>query len=252
MANPYEAPISEVARPGAYRAFRFEDCFAQAWKAFTPALWLLVVSSLVLGVMFTAGALLLVVGWIFLLPALLWGGAHFYLKVFDREPTELGDLFVGFQGDYWLKTGQMGMLMVVNAVLGIASSAVYYIGFFTDDELLMVVGFLIQMVVQYLVITRLVLAPFFIVDGGMTTMQALAASWQSTSRQWLLFIAVAFLSYMIQGMGAILCLVGLLASVPYGYLMFVSVYRQVTGTSKDVEALPEVADDDDELAPADG
>ena len=231
MANPYSAPTSDVGQRGAYQPFDFETTFAQAWTALKASLWTLVAATLILGIAMTGSLVLIVVGWVCLLPAIMWGGAQFFLNTLDGR-AELGDLWVGFQENYIYRSGQMLLLIVIFIALGFLSQAVYFLGVALEDEILIIIGFVVQMVVQYAVLNRFYLTPFFLVDKGMSAIEAFSASWRSTSQQWLLFIAIAFIVALVQGLGVLLCCVGVLASVPYGYLMFASVYRQVTGTSR--------------------
>ena len=75
MSNPYSSPDSDVGQPSAYQTFDFEATFTQAWTALTKSLWTLVAATLLISVTGTASMFLIVVGWIFLLPAIamaLW------------------------------------------------------------------------------------------------------------------------------------------------------------------------------------
>lgn len=238
MANPYQTPTSEVAGQRPLGTFSLDVCFSQSWKALTASFWLVVSSSLVLFVMSMVGAIILVIGWIFVLPALLWGGVRLYLNMLEGR-AELADVFSGFQGDYWKNTGRFLIVIVVTSILSTLANGVYYAGMAMDDPYVTWSGYALGILLQFIFLSRFYLCVFYIVDQDMPAMEALSASWQATGRQWPLFLLVVFAAGLIAALGALACLVGLVVTIPFGYMMYASAYRQFTDVSAEPADAPE-------------
>ena len=94
--------------------------------------------------------------------------------------------------------------------------------------LLAAVGFLLCILPGIVVLYLGFLTPWYVLDQGMAPVDALKASYQTTTKNagLILFAIVTWLIYVA---GAIACLVGLLVTVPLALLMVTYTYRRLTG-----------------------
>jgi uncharacterized membrane protein len=73
------------------------------------------------------------------------------------------------------------------------------------------------------------LTPWYVLDQGMAPVDALKASFRMTTSQGWGLILFALVTWLIYVAGAIVCLVGLLVTVPVALLMVTYTFRRLTG-----------------------
>jgi uncharacterized membrane protein len=73
------------------------------------------------------------------------------------------------------------------------------------------------------------LTPWYVLDQGMAPVDALKASYRTTTSNGWGLIFFALVTWLIYVAGAIVCLVGLLVTVPVALLMVTYTFRRLTG-----------------------
>jgi hypothetical protein len=68
-----------------------------------------------------------------------------------------------------------------------------------------------------------------IVEGNKGTIEALQSSFETTKGDWLMFTLFAFVTYLVAAAGALLCGVGMLATLPLMVLVPAVAYRSIFG-----------------------
>jgi uncharacterized membrane protein len=95
--------------------------------------------------------------------------------------------------------------------------------------LLAAVGFALCILPGIVVLYLGFLTPWFVLDQGMDPVDALKASYKTTTRNGWGLIFFALITWLIYVAGAIVCLVGLLVTVPLALLMVTYTFRRLTG-----------------------
>jgi len=95
--------------------------------------------------------------------------------------------------------------------------------------LLAFVGFLLCILPGIVVLYLGFLTPWYVLDQGMAPVDALKASFATTTKNGWPLILFALVTFLIYVAGAIVCLVGLLVTVPVALLMVTYTFRRLTG-----------------------
>jgi uncharacterized membrane protein len=95
--------------------------------------------------------------------------------------------------------------------------------------LLAAVGFALCILPGIVVLYLGFLTPWFVLDQGMDPVDALKASYRTTTSSGWGLIFFALITWLIYVAGAIVCLVGLLVTVPLALLMVTYTFRRLTG-----------------------
>ncbi len=250
--NPYAPPTSEVEAPVWAQEgsgdFSIGQCLSDAWAATWASfpLWL--------GVMVMAGfALLLsgitIIGIFVVWPVLLYGGVRFLLRVHDGEAAT-DDVWSGFQS--WGRVLAQGLaLMFLMTLLGYVGQIPVLIGTFTENAVLIGVGYLVNLAWTFIMI-RFYFAFFLWVEQDAQPVEALGSSWTMTGPvKWkmiglVLVMGAIYLAAILPAalvfipafasesaaalfFGAVVAIALMLPTTMIGYLIFVSAYRQMAG-----------------------
>lgn len=155
----------------------------------------------------------------------------------------INDLFKGF--DFFL---QSFLLVLVWGVIAFVVSAVL--------AFIPCVGQIASIIVSYALTTVIMFALFLIVDKKMEFWPASMMAIEAIKANAVQFIAFGFIASLIGSVGAILCGIGIILSLPAAYTIFAVAYQDVFaegGDSIPVEATEAAASDTpstDGMAPA--
>ncbi len=225
--NPYQAPAAdyEIERvvPGDFRIDRsIEEAF-RVTKAHFP-LWLGVG---VVGMLCIMVAAVTLIGYFLVVPVLVWGMARFLLNMVDGRP-DFNDLFSGFSR-YGGVLGQTLLLMVIYVGLTVFSESLVFVGQALKQPLIQGIGWLLYMAFFALVMVRLYMALFFLVDRDMSAIEALSASWNATRGKTLKLLGLAVVTTLLTMAGLLALCVGVVFTATVAYVSYASAYRQLAG-----------------------
>lgn len=230
--NPYSPPASDLgASQPASRVegtgdFSLGECLSDGWAncwANFP-LWLGV------GIVATALALLAavtVIGIFLVIPVLGFGATLFGLRMHDGNAS-FSDLFAGFR-NYGAALAPMLAVMLVLVLVSLAGQSVQMAGDFMGNRTVVVVGFLVNIGVSFMVGTPLNFAYFYVVDQGCTAGEALSLAWSSTRKAKWKIIGLIFLGAVVSIAGLLALVVGIIPAAAIVFLMWVSAFRQIAG-----------------------
>lgn len=232
--NPYEAPKANLERdPQAAGArvpgkgtFDLGECLSDGWKN-TIANIGPILGVGILGTVLLFLSYITIIGIFLLVPVLLYGMTKFLLNVHDGR-TDFNDLFAGFKS-YGAVLVKSLVLFILLMLLGVVGNLVQYVGMFAESEVLTIIGLAVSLVWAFTVMIRFYWAFFFLVDQDMDAVSCLKASWDATSGNWLMLIVLSILVGLVSMAGFLALIVGLVISIPMGYLMYASAYRQTVG-----------------------
>jgi uncharacterized membrane protein len=142
---------------------------------------------------------------------LLAGFYVFLFKIFKGQPAEFGDFFKGFY--YFLAVALAGLLVAIFTAVGFI--------------LLILPG--IYLAVAYALVTPL------IIDKEMHFWQAMETSRRVITAQWFSFFGFILLLLLINIVGALALLVGLLVSIPVSICAVAAAYRDIFGLEPKTE-----------------
>lgn len=232
--NPYATPDSSVERErqptGGSQigkgSFDLGECLKDGWdntiKNIGPVL-----GVMFLGIVMMMVSYVTIIGIFLLVPVIFWGQTKFLLNTHDGR-CDFEDLFSGFR-KYGKVLPQMLLLGILIMLISIVGSVIQYVGMFAENEILMIVGGLVSMAWTILIMSRLYWALLFVVDQEMDAVSALQAAWNATKSQWLMCMALVIVAGIVSFLGILACGVGVFISIPVGYFMYVSAYRQTVG-----------------------
>lgn len=253
--NPYSPPIADVepafGEPtGGTGTFSIGQCFSDAWATTWRNFpqWLGV--GLVAGFLM-ALSMVTVVGIFLIWPVLLYGGVVYVLAVHDGA-GKLADLWKGFS-NFGSTLGSGLGLMFLLAILAYAGQIPLLVGTLADSAVLSGVGQIINLVWSF-VMVRFYFALFLWVEHGTGPVDAIGQSWTMTARvAWkmvglmlLLTVLISVPAFVIVlgmipavasessvaiGIGSLAFLALILPLTMISYMLFVSAYRQMVGSS---------------------
>jgi uncharacterized membrane protein len=235
--NPYQVPRSEGSALRVRRGggdFSIGESVSEAFEVTKANFWLLLGAGVV-GMLCFIAAALTIIGYFVVVPVLVWGGVKLMINAIDGK-AEFGDLFSGFS-NYGRVLWRTLVLVVLLLLLGLLGQSLSIAGDIWGSVELYAVGFLVNLAVTFFVMFRLYFAIFFLVDQGTGITEAIGRAWRSTSGRVLPTIGLGFLSTLIGMSGILLLFVGLFFTIPMSCFMWVSAYRQMTGS-------PDAAEDD--------
>jgi uncharacterized membrane protein len=210
--------------------FRVGGCVSEAFEATKSNFGLLLgVGILSMACFVVAG--ITIIGYFIFVPVIAWGCIKFLLNVIDGE-AKFSDMFSGFS-HFGTVLGRMLWLGIILVLISLVGASVQIIGDVAEFPELWLAGAVINLIFSIFVTVRLNFAIFFAVDQDATATESLRMSWNSTSGLVLSTFILALVSTLINFLGALCFLVGLFFTIPMSYLMWVSAYRQMVGTSDD-------------------
>lgn len=198
MAAPYGSPTPQVRFDVITQAFALFQQQMGQWVVLTLVYLLIMgVATVLLGLIPIVGGILSAI------PALtLMGGLYrAALKHIRGDAVQVSDLFD--IGDI------IGPLIVAGILTGIATS----------------IGALLCVLPMFVVGGLLMFAVPMVADRGVDGVEALKASWNALKSQWLMAAVFYFVASLVGAVGALLCGVGLLFTLPIMILAIALLYR---------------------------
>ena len=213
---PDSAPLLvglPTATPGDGRAFadeilqrdyevRIGDCISRGWQTLTGDFWpILGISALVTIALSAAHSLSL---GIFLQGPLLGGLFHYYLKLIRGQKAELADAFAGFSIAF-------GPLLLVSLVSG----------------LLTLVGILACILPGIFLAVAWIMAVPLAMDKRLAFWDAMEVSRRVVTRHWWEFFALLLVSGLLNLLGTLACVIGVLVTGPLTGLALMYAYEDI-------------------------
>ena len=130
----------------------------------------------------------------------------YYLKLIRGQPAEIGDAFAGFSSAF----GRLVLLSFVSGLLSLLGLA-----------LCVLPGI-------YLVISWTFAIPL-VIDRGMGFWEAMEFSRKVVSKHWFLMFAFVLVVGLIAACGVLACCIGLLVSIPIGWVAMMYAYEDIFG-----------------------
>lgn len=241
MSNPFETP---TAAPGAITGggdFDLSQTFREGWDAMSRNLGVWIVMFLVAGLVSVGSLLACLIPALLVWPVLSWGTTRFTLDALDGQ-AEVGTVFSGFNrvSDVWAPMFTAGLLVGLAMLPGIVVSMVFQFAplLLPDQEELGVqmitigstlVGSLINRVWDVVILSRLSLAMFLVVDKQLPALDAFNESWRLTSTCWGKSIVFTLAVMFVPFVGLLACCVGIIPAAVLVSASQASMYRQVAG-----------------------
>jgi len=225
---PPTAPLTEPLLQRGSGRIDLGEAFREAWNATWSNFGLLFMAG-VTGFVVAALSAITVIGLVAVVPVLVWGLLRLLLNVLDGR-GEVADLFSGFS-DYGRVLGAMLFLFVMYGLIGLAGQSVAILGRVSGSALLSFLGALLNLVWSFAVMPRLAFATYYVIERGVTPIEALSTSWQRTTDQKLTCAVLAILSVLIPVVGFLFLVVGVIPGWMISSLLHAASYRQLAGRS---------------------
>jgi len=241
---------------------RFDECLTKGWECFAKSWGICVVSTIVFFVLsllvqlpmqfaqalmerYTgpkiSGEPMLVVGlgvaffffWAVgsAVSAILSAGFMYFFITALRTKANIDQMFAGFRASNWIQILLAGVVwfaaVFVLALVVLAPGI--YLTITTKSEIPVIVSAVIFLVpIIYISVAIGFVFPL-IVDRGIGFWEAITTALKTVHGNWLSAFCLLILVALVAMSGVILCCVGMLATVPLGYLMWAQGYRQLFG-----------------------
>ena len=137
--------------------------------------------------------------------AVFMGGLfRYYLKLIRGQRAEIGDAFSGFT----IAFGQLALLGLVKAILSF-------------------IGYLFCIIPGIYLSVAWIFAVPLVIDRQMQFWEAMELSRKLVSRHWFLLFAFVMVMGLVSACGLIACCIGLLVSIPIGWVALMYAYEDV-------------------------
>lgn len=147
-----------------------------------------------------------------------------------REP-KLGLLFSAFRSPVWYRLlvfASLWGLFVLVACL-VAALPCYFLYRAFGMEVALAVGILILLVPSFYLAVPLNFGYLLVMDRGLGAWEAMRMAVVTVHGQWFRAFVLMLAMGLVAMLGILLCCVGLLATMPFSYLVWVEGYRQIFG-----------------------
>ena len=174
----------------------------------------------------------------------LLGGVYLvFIRALRQQPAEVGDIFAGFrQGFGQLFLGRLvpGLIagaclipIIIAAVLVIAIPAVtQHIEPDPKKLLILIPFFLIGLIPMIYLQTCWIFTLPLIIDKQMEFWTAMKTSWKMVNKHWWQVFGLTLLIGLVNLAGALMCLIGLLFTIPIGFAALMIAYETIFGAEK--------------------
>lgn len=170
----------------------------------------------------------------------LTGGLMLFSVDVVRHPfrsPRLAVLFTGFRSPHWsrlLMFSLLWMLVFLGVAVGAAIPGVaVYFAF--DLMPAVITGMVIFLIAGFYLMVAFNFGYLLVIDRGLGAWPALRTALVTVHSQWFRAFALLILMGLIALLGVLLCCVGLLATMPFGYLLWAEGYRQIFGDPEEVK-----------------
>lgn len=162
---------------------------------------------------------------------LLTAGFMYFFITTLRTKANINDLFAGFRRPSWLQillaTG-VWVAVVFGVVLVCMIPAAYLIHTTKSEVPILVAAAILIVLLIYVSVGIGYVFPL-IVDRGLGFWEAIKTALKTVHRQWFSAFGLLILVGLVGASGILLCCIGLLATLPLGYLIWCQGYRQMFG-----------------------
>lgn len=256
----FDGPTAGFEKPG---NIRFDGCLSKAWECFQRNWGLCVVGTLIL---FAISAVVQIpmqvaqtmlerfmgngstvqiwmmigMGVVFLFfyalatgvsTILSAGFMYFFIESLRTGKSNIDNLFAGFRASNWIQL-LLAMLVWILAVFLILAvllaPGIFLTATMKSSVPVIVAGLLAMIPLTYLAVPLGFVFPL-IVDKKIGFWQAITTAIKTVHRQWFQVLGLMILVGLIAMAGMLACCIGLLATMPLGYLIWCQGYRQLFG-----------------------
>jgi uncharacterized membrane protein len=172
-------------------------------------------------------ATITVIGFFLVVPVLLWGLFHFFLKLRDGG-ARFGDAFAGFSRYGAALIGMIGLFLML-FLISLLVQLPQLIGDLTETPWLATAGSVLTLVFALVINPRLSFAPFLLVDHGTRPVESIREAWRMTAKVKWKLVGLVFVNMAIMAAGFLALVIGVILAVMIVSLIFVSAYRQLGG-----------------------
>jgi len=174
----------------------------------------------------------------------LLGGVYLvFIRALRQQPAEVGDIFAGFrQGFGQLFLGRLvpGLIagaclipIIIAAVLVVVIPAVtQHIEPDPKKLLILIPFFLIGLIPMIYLQTCWIFTLPLIIDKQMEFWTAMKTSWKMVNKHWWQVFGLTLLIGLVNLAGALMCLIGLLFTIPIGFAALMLAYETIFGAEK--------------------
>ncbi len=194
--------------------FSIKDAIRVGWDLFKNNWKFLVVLSLLVMLIEFANGFVSMIPYVGIILSFIigvfysMGVIYIFLNIYDGKPTRYVQLFSR------------------------ANKILPYVGIVAISLLIQVGGFVLLVVPGVIAMIALMLAPYLMVDRDLGVMESIRTSWQITKGNRLKLFVFSLLLVVINLLGAILFLVGLIVTIPVSLLAVIHVYRQLLSNAE--------------------
>jgi uncharacterized membrane protein len=241
----YQPPAAPLANdtPGQYAGdgrFSIGRCLSDGWRAMWRNLlpWA--------GMLFLAGAVLIaaislmaalasvspllavavaLVVYALGVPMLGFGFIRFCLNALEGR-ARASDLFAGVRAPILSMSGMLACIVLVSLPTAAPNVAIAL----KADAATIGLAYAIAVIWGCLISVRLYFAWIFLVDRRFTAIQCLSSSWAATRGNVFGLLLLSVLSLVLSMAGALVLLIGLIPAQLLVFTMWMSAYRQITGS----------------------
>lgn len=260
MPPAFDGPPAGFEKPG---NIRFDECLSKAWECFQRNWGLCIVGTLILFAIsavvqipmqfaqsvfqsFTGHGssaqiwMMIGMGVVFLFfyalatgvsTILSAGFMYFFIESLRTGKSNIDNLFAGFRASSWIQL-LLAMVVWILAVFIIVTVLVAPGIFLTTTTKssvpVIVAGVLAIIPLIYLAVPLGFVFPL-IVDKKIGFWQAITTAIRTVHRQWFQVLGLMILVGLIAMAGMLACCIGMLATMPLGYLIWCQGYRQLFG-----------------------
>jgi hypothetical protein len=240
-AGPAPTAVQLVAElQGRPHTFSIGDCFSIGWRLTMDNFGLFLLSFICMALISMAAGIVPFGGIVVSGP--LMGGMYFiYLKRLRGEPTEIGQLFVGFNESFLplflvyifvtLAMFVVSIPMIITIIVALVTGAVEANTTGVPIIALAIggLGSLLSIILMMALGTMLSFAIPLTMDRKMDAWEAFKATWSITKHCWGNCLGMSFTLMAVNLAGFIVLCLGMLVTAPLSIAMFAVAYEQLFG-----------------------
>ncbi|HEY1172143.1 MAG TPA: DUF975 family protein [Verrucomicrobiae bacterium] len=224
------------------------ECFGKGWEAFQRNLGVTIGVVVLVFLTYTAinAIPLLGLASIFIYGPLYGGFMYYFVLMIRGEECRVGNAFLGF-GPKFVPLMLAGLLITIITFIcvipgvGVMFAGIISAGLFSSSQqsppsidalsagaiILMGAGFLIMMVLMFAVTVFLQFSYLLILDKDVDLMTAIKLSVRQSARKWVVLFLLSLAGGIVNFLGALLCGVGLLFTVPWYFAAIAVAYEKL-------------------------
>jgi uncharacterized membrane protein len=177
--------------------------------------------------------------WLFVGTIIIYAAVQFVLALIEGILPEFISFFVSLAAGTLLAVGFMSLYLKAHDNLSAASFKDLwnpkpfwqYLVTSVIMAVIVILGLLALIVPGIILALALSMAPYIVIEKRVWTMTALKESWRMTKGSWLKLLLLGVVITLMNFVGMLLLMIGLLVTAPISMLAMVHVYRTLSGTS---------------------